>query len=379
MVEAEDWSNYLRPQMLVVDDEPVNRQLLEQVFHKEFEIAQARHGREAIDILTGQAVDIVLLDVMMPEINGLEVVRFMRTTPELQATPVVLISAASDTQDIVRGLRMGANDYITKPIDVEVVRARVHTQMQIKRLIDENQRTIEELREAQAIREKFFQIATHDLRNPLSNIRMIEYLLREQLEHDENFLPILDNLLLTVNSMQAVLEDFLSTAALQSGKVDLQLRCLSMEEVLWSIAMQYNTRAMNKGLSIEIPHTEGYILADPARIMQILGNLMSNAIKYSPHGTVIRFWSERRDNGMVRINVADEGAGVPEDERDLLFTEFGRTSTRPTGDESSTGLGLWIVQHLVTLQNGDYGAYFPEEGGSVFWVELPQCDPMESA
>jgi signal transduction histidine kinase len=119
------------------------------------------------------------------------------------------------------------------------------------------------------------------------------------------------------------------------------------------------------------------VWADSGLAQQILGNLVSNAIKYSPSGSAVTL-SSAIAGEQVRIYVADQGAGIPESERDQLFQAFTKLSTRPTGGESSTGLGLWIASQLVAVHGGAIGAEFPAEGGSIFWVELPASKSQES-
>jgi signal transduction histidine kinase len=120
----------------------------------------------------------------------------------------------------------------------------------------------------------------------------------------------------------------------------------------------------------------GVICADRQRTTQVLNNLLSNAIKYSPRGSTVTIWAENSEQS-VHILVADQGPGIPAEERSRLFTQFGKLTTRPTEGENSTGLGLWIVKHLVTLQNGQVGVECPPEGGSIFWIELPAATSGE--
>src|SRR5690606_35087449 len=132
----------------------------------------------------------------------------------------------------------------------------------------------------------------------------------------------------------------------------------------------YTIPAQKKDIRFDAADLPGMVLADRARFNQVLNNLVSNAIKYSPPHSTVTLWSEIH-SGIVRTHVADQGEGIPADERQKLFTEFGKLSTRPTAGESSTGLGLWIVKHLVSLQDGAVGVDCPPEGGSIFWVDLP--------
>jgi len=128
--------------------------------------------------------------------------------------------------------------------------------------------------------------------------------------------------------------------------------------------------ALRKNIRLEAHAITGTVQADVARFHQVLGNLVSNAIKYSPPDTTVQVWTECGDH-CVSIYVADQGPGIPPSEQDRLFTQFGKLTPRPTGGEDSTGLGLWIVKHLVNLQKGDVGYMSRPEGGSTFWVRMP--------
>jgi signal transduction histidine kinase len=133
---------------------------------------------------------------------------------------------------------------------------------------------------------------------------------------------------------------------------------------------QYALTASEKGIALDSLPTDARVCADIERLSQALANLVSNALKYSPPGATVTLWAENVYD-RVRVCVADQGPGIPAGERNRLFTQFGKLSTRPTKGESSTGLGLWIVKHLIQLQNGTVGVECPAEGGSIFWVELP--------
>ncbi len=359
--------------LLIVDDNQANRELLARVFGVHgFATTLAENGVQALLHIQSQPVDLVLLDIMMPVLNGMETLKRIREAPQTKHLPVILISAMASSDDVVRGLELGANDYIAKPIDPTVALARVSTQLALADLLSERNQTINDLRETQKMRERFFQIASHDLKGPLTNMRVAQVVLRELVGDNNRAQAILETMKATTESMQRVIEDFLETAALQSGVVDLKIECHSVRDIIWDTAVQHNMAAYDKHISIEIGKTDGTVLGDSTRLVQILGNFVSNAIKYSPQHTEINMWAEQADDGM-RICVADQGPGIPEGERDSLFQAFGKLSTRPTGGESSTGLGLWIAQHLANLQNGQVGAAFPSDGGAVFWVAMPGC------
>lgn len=363
--------------ILVVDDDRLNRDLMH-TFLKHYPHSTAENGEQAIKLLETEAYDLVLLDVVMPNMGGFEVLEHIRKHPALKTLPVILISSMDESADVVRGLELGANDYIPRPVDQAVLLARVKNQLAIKHLVDLQRQTIAELQQVETMRASLFKIASHDLKNPLSNIRIAEYLLRQRVDEEtEEASHLLDTMSLAVSAMENVIEEFLDVAALQTGGVRIRLKPVFIEEAILDAVLQYTTAASNKRIQLSIEDVDGMVCADFARLRQVVSNLVSNAVKYSPQGSVVRIWSQRLDHA-IRICIADQGPGIPEHERDYLFQEFRKLSPRPTGGEPSTGLGLWIVNHLTRLQGGLAGVDFPEEGGSVFWIELPATAAPEA-
>lgn len=227
-------------------------------------------------------------------------------------------------------------------------------------------------------REQFFTIASHDLQHPITNIYMAQRLLRETAAGSDPFtLELLDEIERALDTMQEIVRDFLDTAALEAGALEVRLEPVNVEEILWRAAAHYTAVAQKKDIAVVVGPAEGCALADPRRLAQAVGNLLSNALKYSPPGSQVTLTAAAA-GGRVRISVRDQGPGIAPAERARLFSQFGRTSARPTGGESSTGLGLWIVRQLAALQNGQVGVECPQGGGSVFWLELPAAEPAEA-
>lgn len=225
-------------------------------------------------------------------------------------------------------------------------------------------------RSAAHLREQFFAIAAHDLQHPISNIYAAQRLLRDTAGGDPAAAELLDEIEQSLDIMQEIIHDYLNTAALQSGALELRLAAVDAGDALWEALTRHAISAQKKAIIVRIAGAEGAALADSRRLAQAVSNLLSNALKYSPPGSQITLKAATRGS-RVRLSVHDQGPGVPPAERCRLFHPFGRTSVRPTAGESSTGLGLWVVRQLVALQGGRVGADFPPEGGSVFWLELP--------
>lgn len=360
------------PHLLVVDDDESTLALLMQVFSATCEVVGTTSGEEALRLLAQQPFDLVLLDIMMPVMSGLEVLEAIRRDETLVELPVILISARSSQNDVVEGLQRGANDYISKPIDLSVARARVNTQLKLKRLSDAYQSTISDLRTSQQLQANFVQIISHDLRGPLTNLRMAHHLLRDVLKDSESARSVLESAELSVNEMNVLIRTFLDVAVAQNGQLEVRPDCLNVSVHLKRVVDQYALPAQRKQISVQLEPSEHAVVADGRLFGQIASNLISNAVKYTPKGSTVQVWTEMRGE-RVRICVADQGPGIPDAERGRLFRMFGKLTARPTGGESSTGLGLWIVKTLVEAQRGDVGVECPTDGGSVFFVELPVC------
>lgn len=358
------------PTLLIVDDENANIALLTRIFQHDYHVVVAKSGQEALERVESESPDVVLLDVMLPDLNGLKVLESIRARPDWSDLPVILVSALQQNSDIALGLQHGANDYITKPFDADIVIARVGTQAKLKHLTDERKEAINHLRDANTVKERFMRIASHDLKNPLSNLQMVCDLLHEQYQGDEQIKPMLDIADASVSLMLDIINQFLEAAVVRDGELELILVPIHLADALPPIVQQYRVHANSKDITLHIQSTEGTIIADPNRLLQIVGNLVSNAVKYSPPGTTVTIWTDILPD-KVRVNVQDQGPGIPPDEKDDLFQPFGKLTPRPTAGETSIGLGLWIVKHLVELQGGQVGVDSPEEGGARFWVTMP--------
>ncbi len=358
------------PHILIVDSMAFSDTQVESALRTHYHLVAANNGQAALDIVKNQPFDMVLLNIVMPDMDGLAILQAIRSHPQIANLPVILLAQKDEVEQVAQGLQLGANDYLVKPVDVQVLSTRVKTQIRLKQLLDERKRTTVEIATMQQMKDRLMQIASHDLKAPLANIRMAEYILRDFVGDDPSGNQILDTMLITIDNMQSVIEDFLDAAAIQNGNIRINLQFAPVVSLVQSVLQQYFAAATHKEIELEIGNLPGEIRADKARFDQILGNLISNALKYSPKRTVVTIWADHLGD-FVRINVADQGPGIPVEERHLLFQEFGSLSTRPTGNESSSGLGLWGVKELMTLHKGRVGADFPADGGSIFWVDFP--------
>lgn len=351
--------------ILVVNED--HNSSLERVFQSRFHVTHVDDGTLALNALAEKPFDAVILDIQ--DTTNLEVLRAIREQPSTNDTPVILVMNRKNQQAVARGFEMGANDYISRPINAQLALSRVRAQLEIKKKMDAQFARIRELEALSANHERLVRIIRHDLKNPISNLRMAEALLRREFCKDD--VTILDSLNVSIDAIQEIVEDFAIAYSAQQG-IALKPENIWADDLLYDVILQYTAAAQKKNITINLEPSANCLMADRGRLSQVMSNLVSNALKYSPVGSQIRVWSHP-DGDFVRLCVADQGLGVPEAEQHLLFTEFGKLSTRPTGQEGSTGLGLWIVKSLTEAMGGIVGTEFPAEGGSVFWVALTAC------
>ena len=256
---------------------------------------------------------------------------------------------------------------------MHVARARLRTQVKLKRLLDDHKRAIAQLEQLNQLREHFFQIASHDLKNPLSNLRLAVHELNLYVPETDDTLSLQNAVDVTLEQMQILIEDFLDVAALENTALELTASYVDIKDCLQQVVNQYARAASRKQITLMVSDVQGVVVADKNRLMQVIGNLVSNAIKFSPSNTTVRLWTQT-SNERLRIFVQDEGPGISLEEQERLFSEFVKGNSKPTGGETSTGLGLWIVNKLVHLLNGEVGIESAPGRGAIFWVELPTLD-----
>jgi len=350
--------------ILIVDDTPANLSVLVDTLSESgYKLMVAEDGEDALAQTAHKQPDLILLDVMMPGLDGFETCRRLKAQAATRDIPVIFMTALTDTAEKVRAFGAGAVDYITKPIQHEEALARINTHLTIRRLQHE-------LREQLALKERFMRIAGHDLRNPLCLILMSGELARRK-SGTPAAAEYLESIHSSAKQMRRIIDTFLNIRKpgdenrSPMDRADLNL-------IAAAVAAQNGPAAERKALTLELELAENvpFAKADAGSSYQALSNYVSNAIKFHPPGGRIVIRTRLTELTIV-TEVQDGGPGVPPAERAALFGEYARLSNRPTGGEESTGLGLSIVKQLVEVEGGRVGADFPSSGGSVFWFEVP--------
>jgi len=349
--------------LLIVDDNEMNRDLMSlQLRRNGFNPSTASGGKEALEMIARNQYDVILLDIMMPVMSGIEVLTKIRETHSILKLPVIMVTADDAQERIVECLQHGANDYLVKPLHMPVTTARINTQLHLKQLA--------------TLKDEFVQFASHDLKKPLIVLLDILSELKPQIPvgatiSSEN-VEYIDLIEKTAQNMQSVVENFLDTKQLDSGKSELDYQPIHLNTLIRKTLDANRTYAKQKGIKLleqlnpDLPAIE----ADVFRISQVLENLIGNAMKFSAENTctVIQTHS---DGDYVYAEIIDEGPGINEDDRKKLFKKNAELSNKPTGNESSSGIGLSLSKQMIDLHQGHIGATQNEDKGTTFWFSLP--------
>lgn len=353
--------------VLVVDDQMQNIQVVGTVLTREgYEVIPATNGVQALQRVAARLPDLILLDVVMPEMDGFAVCKRLREHPDTAGVPVIFVSAANDSDTIVRGLEAGGVDYITKPFNKAELLARVRTQVDLQRARETTARMMKE-------RESIVSMVAHDLKNPIGAIRFSAQTMTELPPHKtETASELTEHIVSTCDQMLKFIERFLTNRAREFNNERLNNVRISSSQIQDMLATWYTTaKRKNTTLDLKTPDLPVVASADLFTVRQILDNLMSNAVKFSPLGSQINT-RVQQTGGHLSIAIEDEGPGFTESDLARIFQDYTRLSARPTGGESSTGLGLAISKRgadrmgaTLTVENR------PGGGGAIACLTLP--------
>jgi len=354
--------------ILVVEDEDDILELLTfSLTRHAHAVTGATSGEEAMGILGRETFDLILLDIMLPGKNGFEILHFLKNETPAPDTPVIFLSALSNTSSVTKGLADGAVDYVTKPFNVSELLARVRLHLELKTVR-------EELRLAVATKEKFFRIIAHDLRGPTAATHGYAKLLARDYD---SYAPgkrqeCLTNMVAASGKVVELLEDLLSWTQVHTGDLaPCPEKFPIYAEVTKAVGL-LAPQAEAKSIRLSLPGIDPAcaVYADRGMVRAMLRNLMDNAIKFTPAGGSVQV-TARTDAGMASIAVADTGVGISPADMDKLFRIDCHHSTPGTAQESGTGLGLILCREFADKNNGRLSVCSTPGQGSKFTFTLP--------
>jgi len=372
--------------ILVVDDQPANLKIIATVLGGEYTLSIANNGINALKMLEKGKPDLILLDIMMPEMDGYDVILKIKQTESLKDIPVIFLTAKTDIDDIIKGFNYGAVDYITKPFNPTEMKVRVKNHLSLYHAKNEITRMYQELKQSQDSlktanekleqsnreKDKFFSIIAHDLRSPFTSILgLTDILLAELKNFDpeiiEEYIHDIQN---STSQTLRLLENLLEWARMQQGRMEFNPTELKLGQLTAEIMDLYQDNAIQKNISLINHIKDENATGDKNMIRTLLRNLVSNAIKFTPNGGRIELMAETGNSETI-IAVKDNGTGIRKSDMEKLFSITSNYSTTGTNNEEGTGLGLILCREFVEKHQGRIWVESEFGKGSVFKFSLP--------
>lgn len=335
--------------ILMVDDHEENLKVLAGILSPHgFKLIPAMTGEQAFERLENRVPDLILLDVILPDLNGVEVCRRIKENKKWKNVPVIFLSAADDKGIVVEALESGGVDYITKPFNQAELLSRVRTHLALK--IARDKLTI-----LAADKDQLLRVMAHDFKNQISGVQMSTKLLLDREECQalpERSLKLIRNVSESSERMMGFMKSFLANQGTRNQT--LKVRTLDPEELIEAAVMEVEPAALMKKTKITRGEaTEGWAaMADANASRQVFENLIENAVKFCPPGSEVKVSSRVVDGRKVEITISDNGPGFTEGDREKMFKRYSRLSARPSGGEPSSGLGLYIAKGLMEDMGG---------------------------
>lgn len=360
--------------ILIVDDVISNVLLLKILLTNEkFQVCTANNGRACIEMTKKEHPDLILLDVMMPDINGFDTAVILKKDPETKDIPIIFLTALNSPQDLVHGFQVGANDFLTKPFNKEELVMRVTQQISLvaaKRIIEKQNA---ELKATLSNRDKMYSVIAHDLRSPMASIRMVLNLIVQSTSAEKvgpELYMLLDQANRESEEVHDLLDNLLKWTKCQTGRLNVVLQDLDLNDIVPGVVEIFEMIAKTKNIKLELKKTDEALKvhADNDMLKTVLRNFMSNAVKFSPENSTIQI-AMAKEGDFARVSVKDQGVGIAADRLGSIFHK-GET-TYGTGGEEGSGLGLQLCQDFARKNGGDCYVESVEGQGSTFSFTIP--------
>jgi two-component system, sensor histidine kinase and response regulator len=357
--------------ILIVDDNRINLEILQDFLEDEFDVLTAVNGNDAIERVKTEMVDLILLDIMMPDISGYEVCRIIKGDPELRRIPIIMVTAKSDASDKVKGLDLGADDYVVKPFNFDELLARIHSQLRIYQLQEQIAKSRME-NELNMLKLDFLSIVSHELRTPLHSILGFSELMLSNgslSEKHRNYLKEINN---GGKRLKELIENLLLYTQISADLYDKDIRKVDISEQITDIKDIFTDKLAKKNIQMETYVEDGLTLdINPGIFNEIMFKTIDNAIKFSQPNSSVSVKALKEEN-FIKIKISDFGVGVSNDVKERMFNLFtqGNKSYKTRAYEG-LGLGLALVLRLIQYIKGSITVEENEPQGSTFIITIP--------
>ena len=360
--------------ILIVDDVVSNVLLLKILLSNEkFQVCTANNGTTCIEMARKEHPDLILLDVMMPDMNGFDTATVLKREEGTKDIPIIFLTALNTPQDLVHGFQVGASDFLTKPFNKEELVMRVTQQISLvaaKRIIEKQNA---ELRATLDNRDKMYSVIAHDLRSPMASIRMVLNLVVASATPEAvgpELYALLDQANRESEEVHDLLDNLLKWTKSQTGRLTVVKQDLDLNDIIPGVVEIFESIAFTKRIKLDLQKTDAPLVvnADNDMLKTVVRNFLSNAIKFSPEDSSIEIIMAQ-EGEMAKVSVRDHGVGIASDRLGGIFHK-GET-TYGTGGEEGSGLGLQLCQDFARKNGGDCTVESVEGQGSTFSVLIP--------
>ncbi|MBU0914110.1 MAG: response regulator [Gammaproteobacteria bacterium] len=356
-----------KPTILVVDDEPTNLELLFNLLKNDYNIKVANNGKKALSIVSSDSPpDLILLDIMMPEMDGYEVCETLMNNTS-HDIPVIFVSAKTEVADVTKGFALGAVDYVYKPLQPEILQARIRTQLALRDARGQLRQTIDALLENARIKQDMENITQHDVKSPLSSVLMQLTLLLEDPQLAAQYKEQLSQMRRSAQMALGLVSQGTDLLKMENGTYQLQAEPVEIEPLLKQVQLDLSEPIQQKHLQISFKFfvKNPVVKGEEQLCYFIFSNLLKNAVEAAPDRSEVMISVEELHDS-VTIRFYNEGA-VPEAIRESLFDKY-----VTSGKEEGTGLGSYSARMMTLVQNGDVSFKVLNNAKTVFTVSLPR-------
>ena len=369
--------------VLIVDDEERNIKLIKgMVLNEKYEVATASCGQEALDYLESNQVDLIILDVMMPDIDGFEVCRRLKEDETTRHIPILMVTALMEKEHRIKAMEVGADDFLSKPVDRTELLVRVKSLLRIKsyhdKVLESNEEIIAknfELEKLEQTKEELTHMVVHDLMNPLSVISMgLDLLMFDELNYNDEQIKTMQQCHHNCDELKRMIQSMLDIHKMEDGKLQPVIKEVEISDLIGSLIESFQASAAYNQIELEYDSSgsDHTIHGDEMLIKRVISNLISNAIRHTPPFGKVKIGVDGVEgNGSLKLSVRDTGDGIDPKYHDKIFERFEQVDLRESGVKvGSSGLGLAFCKMAVEAHGGNI--WVESNGnGSAFYFSVP--------